>query len=137
LSFFFQIGRFLTFAALFGMFELHWVGLQSVAWVQMISSDLEQLDEARSEEADIMAILVENLSGKKPCDLCRAIMKEMAAEHEEQRDAGSNRRLELVPMDARICAIFPPESIRLPALSSDLRALSWRARPVSPPPQAV
>jgi len=132
----FQLGRLLTCVALFGMFDLHWVGLQSVAWVKMISADLAQIESsADAEKVNVLEVVVRNVSGEKPCNLCRAITEEQSSDDEHEREILSNQRVELVPADRCLLWLSPQDPGRLSFVSTDERSDSVRAKPLSPPPR--
>ena len=133
----FQLGRLLTCVALFGMLELHWVSLQSVAWVKMIRSDLQQVESSPdTDKVSVLDGVVRNVSGDNPCDLCRAITEEQSNERDQEREVRSSQRVEMVPAESRSLWLRPHGPERLNVVSADEQADSWRAKPASPPPRS-
>lgn len=119
------------------MLELHWVSLQSVAWVKMISSDLQQVgSSADAGRVNFLDVVVRNVSGAFQCDLCRTISEEQSNDREKERDVRSSQRVEMVPAEDRLLWLHPHGPDRLNVVSTDEDADSWHAKPVSPPPRA-
>ena len=133
----FKLGRLFIWLALFGMLDLHWVSLQSAAWVKMICSDLQQIEVAADgEKVNVLDVVMRNVSGENPCDFCREITEEKSNDSEQEREARSNQRVELVPAESRSLWLRPRGPERLSVVSTSEQAASWRSKPLSPPPRA-
>ena len=117
------------------MLELHWVSLQSVAWVRMISADLQQ-EESLSDPGTVLDIVVRNVSGSLKCDLCLAISQERSDESEEEREARMNRRVELVPAEHQVVHLLPEEGQRLAVHFGNEAAQARSVPPLLPPPRS-
>jgi len=122
--------------ALFGMLDLHWVSLQSVAWMKMISADLAQVESSSNAgKLNVLDVVVRNVSGKNPCDLCRAITEEQSSDSEQEREVRSSQRVELVPVESRLLWLHPRGPDRLNVVSTDEEGESRNSKPLSPPPR--
>ena len=134
-----QLGRLLTCVALFGMLDLHWVGLQSVAWVRMVSADLvEQKNDGRTVGAgDVFEIVVHNVSGSVKCDMCHAIAEEKSHEDQEESELRNQPRIDLVPAGRLSFAVYSAPFRRLGVISGDERGSARPAEPVAPPPRTA
>lgn len=134
-----HIGRLLTCVALIGMLDLHWVGLQSVAWVRMISADLVQQESDGKQVAasDVFESVVHNVAGTAKCEMCHAIAEEKSNEDQEEGELRNQARIDLVPAGRSTFAIHPSSPRRIAVAISDQRAAARPAEPLSPPPRWV
>ena len=121
-----QLPRFLIIVALAGSIGLHWVFLQSVAWVGMVVT--------YSQDAPITEAIGKTFDGQHPCKLCKGI----AAGKQSERKAEFLplvKKLEFV--SARVAFIFtaPTEFRLLPETVSSFNRLAHQ--PPVPPPRFV
>jgi hypothetical protein len=132
-----QLGRLLTCVALFGMLDLHWVGLQSVAWVRMINADLvhQQSDGRQVAARDVLEIVMHNVAGSATCDMCHAIAEEKSNEEQDEGEARNQARLDLVPVGRSSFAIHPSPPRRIDVAFSDERGAARPSEPLAPPPR--
>lgn len=132
-----QLGRLITCVALFGMLDLHWVGLQSVAWVRMITADLQQQESDGGEVAasDVFEIVVYNVAGSVKCDMCHAIADEKSSEDQDEGEVRNQPRIDLVPAGRSNFAVHPSPPCLIGVVSSDERGAARPAEPLAPPPR--
>ena len=109
----------------------HWMALQSVAWVRMISQ--------YSRQGSLASALCKTFDGRHPCDLCRSIQHGRQQEQKEHQDLPSVRLGETVDL---LCDLRQP-SVPLPPLAATPAVPfvpdchdALPAPPQAPPPRA-
>lgn len=118
-----RVGNLLLALALLGATGAHWAVLQSVAWTTMI------VENSRTER--LGTVVVETLSGAKPCDLCKRIAAGKQSERKAEFPQLSGK-LEFIyspPGPALFPPQFAPDAVRPAALPAVLS----HAPPVPPP----
>ena len=132
-----QLGRLLICVALFGMLDLHWVGLQSVAWMRMISAELQEQENDGNAVAasDVFEIVVNNVAGSVKCDMCHAIAEEKSSEDQEESEFRNQLRIDLVPVGRSSVAVHPSSPRRIGVAFSDEHGAARPAEPLAPPPR--
>ncbi len=103
---------------------LHWLVLESVAWVSMT------LDFSR--ETAIVQAIQQTFDERNACPLCQAIVQGQQAE-DEQDDNGNLIKIEAVVHTGTAWVDFP-KSLELSILQAS-GAVHQRGDPPSPPPQ--
>ena len=134
-----QLGRLLICVALFGMLDLHWVGLQSVAWMRMISAELQQQQENDGNAvaaSEVFEIVVQNVAGSVKCDMCHAIAEEKSSEDQKEGELRNKLRIDLVPAARSSFVIHSSPPRRTGVAFSDERGTACPAEPLAPPPKA-
>ena len=123
---FVRLGHALLIAALLVATGGHWAVLQTVAWTNMLASNLrtDPLETAVSKTFD----------GKHPCKLCKAISAGKKSEKKSEFPTLA-KRLEFVS-DRLVFVFSPPQDFRL---APDFAAFVSFAsnRPLVPPPRSA
>lgn len=121
-----RLGHALLIAALLVATGGHWAVLQTVAWTNMLASNL------RTESFD--AAVAKTFDGKHPCKLCKVIS---AGKKTEKRSEFPTLAKKLEFVSDRLVFVFsPPQDFRLlPELKPLLSSAS--ARPPVPPPRST
>ena len=106
-----------------GMSGGHWLLLQSVAWAQMIAD--------YSREGSVRQAITDTFSGRRPCDMCKAIDK--AKEKEQQQQALSLEYKRDLFCEAEPVAIIPSVGDGWAGASMTVWITEARPPPVPPP----
>lgn len=114
-----QATKILVVLALSSVIGLHWVFLQSIAWVTMAVT--------YSRTAPLKVAITKTFDGKNPCTLCHFVTKGKQTERKAEFDQLA-LKLEFVPQVAVACIDFP---VVEPSLPGSRQASP--SRPESPP----
>lgn len=123
---FVRLGHVLLILALLGATGGHWVVLQTIAWADMLATNLqtESLSDAITKTFD----------GKSPCKMCKQISAGKSAEKKSELPF-QMKKLEFVfPRPAGL--VFAPQDFRI-APESTFYLESVPHRPSVPPPRFV
>jgi hypothetical protein len=131
ISFMNRLMRGLVVLALCVSIGLHWVALQSVAWVGMAVT-------YSVEKGSVVEGLSDTFDGDHPCPLCKAVEKGVDSEKESDegqvppaKDNDLKLTLALVSIPK---FVFPKVAPRNWSTTSSIACTS-RERPLTPPPQ--
>lgn len=105
--------------ALSSVIGLHWVFLQSIAWVTMAVT--------YSRTAPLKVAIAKTFDGKNPCDICHFVAKGKQTERKAEFDQLA-LKLEFVPQVAVACIDYPLVEHSLPVSRQ-----ASPSRPDSPP----
>ncbi len=121
-----RLGHALLIAALLVATGGHWAVLQTVAWTNMLASNL------RTESFD--AAVAKTFDGQHPCKLCKVISAGKKSERKSEFPTLA-KKLEFVS-DRLVFVFSPPQDFRL---APDFAAFvsSTSNRPLVPPPRSA
>lgn len=121
-----RLGHALLIAALLVATGGHWAVLQTVAWTNMLASNL------RTESFD--AAVAKTFDGQHPCKLCKVISAGKKSERKSEFPTLA-KKLEFVS-DRLVFIFSPPQDFRL---APDFAAFMSSAcnRPLVPPPRSA
>ena len=121
-----RLGHALLIAALLVATGGHWAVLQTVAWTNMLASNL------RTESFD--AAVAKTFDGQHPCKLCKVISAGKKSERKSEFPTLA-KKLEFVS-DRLVFVFSPPRDFRLaPDFAAFLSSAS--NRPIVPPPRSA
>lgn len=121
-----RLGHALLIAALLVATGGHWAVLQTVAWTNMLASNL------RTESFD--AAVAKTFDGQHPCKLCKVISAGKKSERKSEFPTLS-KKLEFIS-DRLVFVFSPPQDFRLaPDFANFVSSTS--NRPLVPPPRSA
>src|SRR5271170_7126704 len=114
---FVRFGKFCVIVVLIATTELHWIGLQTVAWTTMLADNLctHSVKEAVTKTFD----------GQHPCCLCKAIAAGKQSEKKTEA-ASPMQKFEFPPLKENLVLVAPSNLPLVPPANSAAESLTQK-----------